>query len=709
MIVLKIIVIQEQIMFQKYKIFSLIILAYITVFSFYPALSANFINLDDTAMVINNQYIKDLSINNVIDIFSNYHYRLYHPVVTISYAIEYYFFKLDPFVYHINNILLHLLNIFLVFFIFQKLTKSFVISYIVSFLFAVHPVHVEVVAWISSRKDLVYSLFYLLSILFYLKISETNHKTKMFLASLFFFILSCLSKPMATTLPLILILIDYYQNQLTIKKIKNYIPFISISLVFVVITIFGYYSVEQKNTYTLYSEIIYILNAHFNIIFYLFNFIFPVKLSCLYPFFYNQYTKPPFFILYSPALLYVIFLFVLLSLKFNKRIFFGFMFFVITLLPSSGILPTGMAPTADRYVYLPYIGLFYLFAEFAVYIYVKTKIKIFFYIISFLLISVLVYLTHTRTILWQDTKNLMTDAINKYPENANHAYLVRGMELKLENKLSEAELDFKKSFSISQDSPYTAFNLAHLAQLQKKYNEAKKGYIQIPRDAPDYISAMINLSLIIHEEGNTEKAIKFLEKIKDNYTDHYNSDLLNGTLASFYFSKGRDIKKSIEYLQKAISINPYKEQYYLFIMYAYEQLNDFENLTKMGFEGLENLGIKNSVNILNYLGIEYFKKNELKNAELIFKSTITEYPNNHTAYFFLGNIYALNHKYKDALTYYTMAILLTNENGEYYFKRSAVHLMLNNYKKAKEDMEKSLKKGFNIDINFKNEIEKIKN
>ncbi|MDD5021667.1 MAG: hypothetical protein PHR82_05965 [Endomicrobiaceae bacterium] len=696
-------------MFQKYKFFLLIILAYLAVFSFYPALSANFVNLDDTAMVINNQYVKDLSINNITAIFSNYHYRLYHPVVIISYAIEYYFFKLDPFIYHLTNILLHLLNTFLVFFVFKKLTKSFTISYIVSVLFAVHPVHVEVVAWISSRKDLLYSIFYLLSILFYLKISETKNKTKMFMLSLFFFTLSCLSKPMAITLPFILALIDYHKNNLTIKKIKNYIPFICISLVFVVVTIFGYYSVEQKNTYTLYSEIIYILNTHYNILFYLFNFIYPVNLSCLYPFFYNQYTNPPFFVLYSPVLLYIIFLFVLLSLKFNKRIFFGFMFFIITLLPSSGIMPTGMAPIADRYVYLPYIGLFYLFAEFAVWVYTKIKIKILLYIISVLLVSVLVYLSYARTTLWQDTKNLMTDAIKKYPDKANHAYLIRGMELKLDNKLSEAEADFKKSFSISKNSPYTIFNLAHLAQLKKNYNEAKKGYMQIPRDSPDYISAMINLALIMHEEGHTDKAISFLEKIRKSHTGNYNSDLLNETLASFYFAQYKDTKKTIEYLQKAISINPYKEQYYLFIMYVYEQLDDFENLEKIAFEGLENLGIKNSINILNFIGIEYFKKSDLKNAEFVFNSTLADYPNNHIAYFFLGNIYALKHQYNDALTYYTMAILLTNENGEYYFKRSAVHLMLNNYKQAKEDMEKSLKKGFNIDINFKNEIEKIKN
>lgn len=272
-------------MFKKHQIFLLIILAYLTVFSFYPALSANFVNLDDTAMVTINQYIKDLSISNIISIFSNYHYRMYHPIVTLSYAIEYYFFKLDPFIYHFINIILHLLNTFLVFFIFRKLTKSFAVSYIVGILFAIHPVHVEAVAWVSARKDLLYSIFYLLSILFYIKLPETTHKTKIFLLSLFFFILSCLSKPMAVTLPAILILVDYYQNNLSFKKIKNYLPFALISVVFIFITVSGYYTIEQKNMSTLYSQTICILNAHLNILWYIYNFIFPFKLSCLYPFF----------------------------------------------------------------------------------------------------------------------------------------------------------------------------------------------------------------------------------------------------------------------------------------------------------------------------------------------------------------------------------------------------------------------------------------
>ncbi len=118
-------------MIKKYRIFILIILAYITVLSFYPALSAGFINLDDNAMLTYNRYVRSLSADNIISVFSNYHYRLYHPLVTISYAIEYHFFKFDPFIYHFTNIILHLLNTFLVFFIFKKLTNllSFHISF----------------------------------------------------------------------------------------------------------------------------------------------------------------------------------------------------------------------------------------------------------------------------------------------------------------------------------------------------------------------------------------------------------------------------------------------------------------------------------------------------------------------------------------------------------------------------------------------------
>ncbi len=696
-------------MIQKKNLFLFIILAYASILSFYPALSADFLNLDDTAMLTNNKYVTSLSFENIKNIFTHYHYRLYHPIVTLSYAIEYFFIQYDPFFFHLTNLIIHLLNTFILFFILRKITKNFAVSYIVAALFAVHPLHVETVAWISSRKDLLYALFYLLSILCYVNINESNSKIKMYCGALLCFVLSCMSKPMAVTLPVILVLIDYYIGYFTFQQIKKYIPFVLIASLFVLITIYGYYSPAETHLLTPYTKTINILNAHYNILFYIYKTIIPVNLSCLYPLFYNPYTHPPLHIMYSPAVLYSLFLFVFLSLKLNKKIFFGFLFFIITILPSSGVLPTGVAPVADRYAYIPVIGLFYIFAEFAFFIYSKVLNKKLFLVSGIAVIITLSFLSYFRTIMWHDTKTIVADAIEKYPQTAHHAYVVRGIELKSENKLKESELDFKKALSIFKNSTYAVFNMAHIAHIEKKYAEAKKGYTQIPPDSPDYISAVINLSLVLNDEGHTAKAIRLLERTKETYKQNYNLDLLYATLASLYFKSGKDTHYAIESLNKAIMLNPKKEQYYLFLMFLYEKMNDFQKFEQTASLGIENIGLKNSLEIENYIGKIYFQKNYFDAAENIFKVTVLEHPKNHTAYFFLGNISAIKQDYKQAVVYYTIAILSTKDNGEYYFKRSAAQMMLKNYKNAEEDMEKSLKKGFNIDSGFKIEVQKIKN
>ena len=162
-------------MLRIYKTLFLILLAYITVFAFYPAITAGFINLDDFVMVTENPDITSLSFDNIKHIFSSFQYKLYHPVVTLSYAIEYSFCKLEPYLYHIDNILLHILNTLILFFILKKISKNFFVSYVVALLFALHPVHVEVVAWVTARKDTLYSFFFLLSIFFYVNIYDSKH------------------------------------------------------------------------------------------------------------------------------------------------------------------------------------------------------------------------------------------------------------------------------------------------------------------------------------------------------------------------------------------------------------------------------------------------------------------------------------------------------------------------------------------------------
>ena len=692
-------------MLKKIQTLLLILLAYITVFAFYPAITADFVNLDDFVMVTENPDITSLSFSNVKHIFSSFQYKLYHPIVTLSYAVEYCFCKFEPYLYHIDNIFLHILNAFLLFFIIKKLSKSFFVAYIVAILFAIHPIHVEAVAWITARKDTLYSFFFLLSILCYIKTYDGKYKTSLFVLSLISFILSCLSKPMAVTLPVVLILFDFYDNKLKWNNIIKYIPFFIISVIFAFIAVFAHYSSEENAIATMFARSVDFIDAQFNYLFYLYKLFVPVNLSCLYPQFYDHHSMPPNFIFYCIALFYLLILASILSLKTNKKVFLGFFFFLITLLPSSGILPTGVSPVADRYAYIPYIGLFFIIAEFLFYIYKKNKVsKYAIFLFLIIIVCVLSFLTYQRTKLWADNEKLMTEAVNYSPETADHAYLLRGAIYKNQELLDKAEKDLLKSFSINKQNAYTVFHLGHLKQKQNNYKDAKYYYSLIPKSSVNYIAIINNSAIMYDEQKETDKAIKLMQNILDS-EEFVIPDYFYDTLAIFYLNK-KDYVNAIKYLDLAIKINPYNYNFYLEKMDAMLKLNDFAGFEETALLGLKN--IDNNENILNILIKEYFFKEDYQLAGKYANEVISLYPNNHFACFVLGNIFAINNDYKRSLICYTMAILLSRDNGEYYFKRAVVWYMLDNYNQAKKDMEKAEKYNFVVDKEFKQDLEKIK-
>ena len=692
-------------MIRKYQILFLILLSYVVVLSFYPAITSGFINLDDPAMIVGNSDIKNLSLNNIKHIFSSYQYKLYHPIVTLSYAIEYSICGAEPYLYHIDNIFLHLLNTLLVFFIIKLLSKSFFVGFFTAFVFALHPVHVESVSWVSSRKDTLFAFFFLLSILVYILADRTKYKKLLYVLSVISFLLSCMSKPTAVTLPMVLILIDFYRDKFEFKynTLKKYIPFFIISFVFSYAAILGHYSEQEKNITTYFVKTINFYDAHLNCLFYLYKFFCPTNLSCFYPDFYNHSDIIPNFVFYSSAILYLLIFFVGLSLKINNKIFFGFFFFLITLLPSSGILPTGIAPVADRYTYIPYIGLAFIVAEFLCYIYQKNKILSYATVlISIFIATSLVYLTYQRSLLWSDNKKLMTQAINYSPETADQAYLLRGMIYKSENNLDLAEKDIEKSYSLNNQSAYTAFQLANLRQRQKKYLQAKQYYSVIPYTNVNYASAVQNIAIILDIEGKTEKAISFMEQGK-NGKSFFVTDNFFYILATFYY-KEKKFDKAIENLNNAIAQNPYEQAYYILLMTIYEENEDFVNFEKTAQQGIDFAG--NKLPIINKWASYLFEKEKYEQTKVLLLVNL-DYCDDF-GYFLLGNIFAMETEYKKALFCYTMAILLSRDNGEYYFKRAVTWYMLDKYDLAQKEVDYAEKHGFIVYKDFKQDLEKAK-
>ncbi|WP_372519768.1 hypothetical protein [Candidatus Ruminimicrobiellum ovillum] len=389
---------------KKHQILLFFSFIFATFLIFIPILNAGYAFTDDWVMLKSySGALKELSCKYIYQNFFYINEGLYHPLVTLSYSFEITLFGFVPAIFHFDNILLHVLNIILVFLILFKLSNSFWLSFLTAALFAIHPTRTEVVCWISARKDLLYAFFYLSSLFFYIKAQYDNKKTYLILSILLFF-LSCCSKAMAITLPVILMLVDSYLNE-SIKIKKTYSIYIIIAIFFSLIALKTHYPQEFATEYffNLFGHFTNFINAHFNILFYLDKFFLPIKLYCMYPYFYDMQTEIPKYILYSPSILYILFYCCILLRKRTKIFAYGFTFFLVSMLPASGIFITGDFAVADRYTYIPYIGLFFICAKCIIYIY-WLKIKNIKTIVLFLCLSLFLifgYLSYRRVIDWQ--------------------------------------------------------------------------------------------------------------------------------------------------------------------------------------------------------------------------------------------------------------------------------------------------------------------
>ncbi len=194
-----------------------------TVFS--PCLKAGFLNWDDDKHVLNNPHVTRSSIANTVDIFTGDINRTYLPLTILTFNLEHRIFGLNPFVYHFNNILLHVLACIVIFFLAQQLGLPPWAAFLTGLTFGIHPMHVESVAWITGRKDVLYTLFYLLSIFFYLRYRQ-HSSPRAYGISVVMGLLSVLSKSMAMSLPWILFVFDALQARRWDKKILvDKIPF----------------------------------------------------------------------------------------------------------------------------------------------------------------------------------------------------------------------------------------------------------------------------------------------------------------------------------------------------------------------------------------------------------------------------------------------------------------------------------------------------
>jgi protein O-mannosyl-transferase len=474
------------------------LIAVISIIIFSPAFSGQFLNWDDFAYIRDNTIIKNLSAINITHIF-DFDTRVvgnYHPLTVLSYAIEYKLVGLKPFLYHFDNILLHVINILLVSALAWRLSKQFLTTIITTALFAIHPMRVESVVWAAERKDVLYSMFFLLALLSYLNWLRT-YKIRDIIFCGLFYLFSILSKGQAVVLPLVLLLLDYWERRpFGVKQLLEKIPFFALSIVFGLLATSAQASSLTQERLSHYPFIDRIFFASYNLLAYPFKLIFPYRLSAFYG--YPFKNEMLFYYLCLPVVIFL-FSFIIWKFRSNRNIIFGTLFFLSTIFIVIQVLPVGNAIIADRYTYIPYIGLFFMAATLINH-YIRKNPQRRKTVILLLTVQLIIFSgkTYIQAGTWKTSETLWNQAL-KINDREAVAHNNLGIVLLEKNKYDEAIRHFNAAIENRGNYPeyYMAYsNLGKAYADQKMYDKAIEAYNLSIRSAPTFAKAYFNRGLI---------------------------------------------------------------------------------------------------------------------------------------------------------------------------------------------------------------------
>jgi tetratricopeptide (TPR) repeat protein len=457
--------------------------------AFWPLKDCQFVNFDDDVYVYENGCIKEgLTWDCIQWAFSSESIvkgslAIWHPVTWISLMLDHGLFGLNPSGYHLINLLLHILNSILVFFIFQQMTSKPWQSFLVAALFAVHPLHVESVAWISERKDVLSMFFFMLAIGTYVSYAKQKRTCSYFL-SITLFAIGLMAKPMLVTLPMVLILLDYWPLNRFHKDgssprqkykwllIFEKVPYFALSVIFSVISY-----ITQKKAGALdaaaFSLAYRIENALHSCVGYLTKTIWPVDLAVLYP-------LPQTFPLWQTAVYLLIVLgislYVVIKMRKYPYLFVGWSWYLITILPVIGLVQLGHQASADRYTYIPLIGIFIMVIWGAsVPLRHITHSRSVMGMAAGVLLLMLVVITQNQVGYWKDSITLMSRAIAVNKNNyIAHYYL--GDYLIKHDQTEEAINHFEEALRIN---PYYYYPRNDLIRIYRQKGETDKAPIHL--------------------------------------------------------------------------------------------------------------------------------------------------------------------------------------------------------------------------------------
>ena len=539
-----------------------LLLFLLTLIAYNPVTQNGFVGFDDPSYITNNRHVQaGLTWTTVKWAFRSTDAANWHPITWLSHALDCQLFGLRPAGHHYVTVLLHAITALLLFLFLQAATGFCWRSWIVATLFAIHPINVESVAWAAERKSVLCMLFFVLMLMAYRRYAQQPHWRRYSLVTLCF-ALALMSKPMVVTAPVLLLLLDYWPLERTktvspARLIKEKLPLLAMATASGVVTMMAQHSggAVHNQEFSFATRMTNALVAYCR---YLGKAFWPADLGAFYP---HTDKLPSWEVTFAIALLLLVSGSVLLFHR-KRYLLVGWLWFIGTLVPVIGLLQVGEQAMADRYAYLPFIGLFIAavwgIADFTQ----ERKFKTGYVGLGACTVVVaLSLLTYRQVGYWQNTTTLWTHTLAVTGPN----YMAEdslGAALMGEQKIAEAKRHFESAVAINPLDGFGLVNLGVADKLSGDISGAARNYEAAIRSTSDknlQATALANLGSLYRMTGDTTRARTCYESALQLVPD-YNLAL---TSLGLMDEKAGDLNQAISYFNRAVEIAPSDTQYLL--------------------------------------------------------------------------------------------------------------------------------------------------
>ena len=541
-------------------IISLLLIAAILI-AYWQVKDFDFICFDDKPYVTENRHVQSgLTVKSFIWAFTTFDASNWHPLTWLSHMLDCELYGLNPMGHHWTSLQIHIANTLLLFFILQYMTGALWRSAFVAALFALHPLHVESIAWVAERKDVLSTFFGMMALLAYCRYAKQPSLAG-YLLIILFLSMGLMAKPMLVTLPFLLLLLDFWPLErlrfvtvfrLVLEKIPLFVPVIISSC----LTFMAQQSSGAVKSLESFPLTVRAANAFVSYVSYAVKAIWPHNLTVFYP---HPGNSLPLWQVFGAILLVGgATVLAIRSLKKYPYIAVGLFWYLGTLVPVIGLIQVGPQAMADRYTYIPMTGLFIIIAWGFSDLSTKWHYrKIVLTLFAVIILSALTTRTFLQLGYWRNSITLFEHAVNVTDNNCL-AHNNLGAALLEKGKFDKAVLHIKESLRIEPGCKAALYNLGAALSAQRKLDKAVLHYNDVLKINPEDAIVHNNMADVLSVQGKLDEAVLHYNKALKINSDHADAHCSLGSL----LARQNKFKEAMFHLAEAIRINPdYAEAY----------------------------------------------------------------------------------------------------------------------------------------------------